>query len=169
MDILTFLESLGEQRIGAAASFVGHHVIGGLEIHGVHIAGLHELEDLHGLGGLGFDLLDFVRFDDDVLVLAKLVTFDDFAALDHLVFQGTDILLLDPLVVGPVEHVKGDTAATRAGEQAHRHGNQAKGQISRPNGSRHNVSPRTEKGARAAPSVESVAHDQDFDAGTCGR
>src|ERR1051326_1168796 len=51
-----------------------------------------EFEDLHGLRRLWLDLLDLFGLNDDVLVLAVLVTLDDVTAVDHFAIRQADIL-----------------------------------------------------------------------------
>src|SRR5258708_7374968 len=113
-DILALLQRLGEQRIRAASGFFGNHVIRRLEVHGIHFARLHEFEDLHRLRGLRLDLLDFLRLDDDVFVLAILVALDDIAALEDLVVRRANELLLYPMVIGATKLVERNAAAARA-------------------------------------------------------
>ena len=124
-DVFALFERLGEQGVGAAARFLGHHVIRRLEIDGIDVAGLHEFEDLHGLGGLRLDLLDLVGLDDDVFVLAELVALHDVGAVDDLAIRLTNVLLLEPRLVGAMEHVEGNAAAARTRKQAHGHGNES--------------------------------------------
>ena len=121
---LALFERLGEQRVGTASGFLRQHVIRGLEIDGVHIVGFHEFKDLHGLSGLRLDLLDLVGLDDDVFVFAEFVALHDLAALDHDVFDRADVLLLDALLVGTMQHVKRDAGTARAREQPYGHGNE---------------------------------------------
>ncbi len=126
-DILTLFEGLGQQRIRTTARLFGHHVVRRFEIHGIDVAGLHEFEDLHGLGGLRLDLLDLVGLDHDVLIFAKLVALDDVTAVDHDIFRLTNVLLFEPRLVRPVQHVEGNAAAARSRKQAHRHGDKSEG------------------------------------------
>src|SRR5262249_56743093 len=101
-----------------------------------------ELEDLHRLGGLGLDLLDLFRLNDHVLVLAVLVSFDDLAAVENLIVEGADELLLHSVVVRAMKLVERDARAPRTGMQTHRHGDKTEGKISRPDGGRHSLCPR---------------------------
>src|SRR5215469_4267094 len=139
-DVFAFLEGLGEQRVRAPARFLGKHVIGGIEVDRVDLGFLDELEDLHGLGGLGLDLLDLFGLDDDVLVLAEFVALDDLTAVDDLVLERANVLLLHPLQVGTVEHVEGDALTAGALQAADRKRDQAKGKVPGPNGGRHRFS-----------------------------
>ena len=112
---------LGQQRVGPAAGFIRHQKIRRFEVDGIHFLVLHELQDLHRLRGFGFDLLDFFRFDNDVLALAILVALDDLVAFDDALVMRAPELLFDTRVVVAVQHVEGDVIAARAGKQLYRH------------------------------------------------
>jgi hypothetical protein len=134
---LALLEGLSQKGIRPATRFLGKHVVGRFKENWIYLTGLDEFQDFHSLGGLGFDLLDLIRLDDDVFILAILITLHDFAAFYDFSVRQADILLLEARKIIAMQHVEGNPGTTRAGEKSDRHGNQAEGKISRPNRSRH--------------------------------
>ena len=126
-----------EQSVGLFAAFIGRHVIGALKVDGVDLVGLHELQDLHHLGGFGRDLLDILIVDDDVFVFLVLVAFDDVAARDGLVFRLAIHHLLDARIIVFVQQVEADGFAAGRAEQFDGKRHQTKSQMSLPNGAGH--------------------------------
>src|SRR5262249_49770745 len=104
--ITALAQSFEQQSIGLFAALIGRQVIGALEINGIDLGGLHELEHFHSLGRLGGDLLDLFVFDDHVLVFFVLVAFDDVAALDRLVLRLAVKNLLHARVIGFVQLIE---------------------------------------------------------------
>ena len=105
-DELALLKRLGQQRIRAAASFLGHHVIGGLEVNRIDFTRFHELEDFHCLGCFGFNFLDLFGLDDHVFILPVLVALHDFAAIQNLIVERANELLLHAMKIGAMKLVK---------------------------------------------------------------
>ena len=75
-----------------------------------------EFQNLHHLGGLGRDLLDFLVVDDDVVVFLVLVTLDEFAAGNGLVFRLAVDHLLDARVIRLMKQIETDGLAARGAE-----------------------------------------------------
>jgi hypothetical protein len=128
------LHGPNQQLVRLAPRRVGHRVVGGVVVEWIHFLALHEIENLHALGGRWRQLLDLLIVDQDVGVLGVLVALDDLAALDGAVTGRAIELLLDARVALFVELVEADLLAPCRREQADRDRDQAESEISLPNG-----------------------------------
>jgi hypothetical protein len=54
-------------------------------------------------------------------VFAIFVALDDVAAIQDLIIERANELLLDPMEISAMELVEGDAGAAGAGEETHRH------------------------------------------------
>jgi hypothetical protein len=99
---------------------------------GIDLLLVDEAQDLHDFFGGRRDFLNFVFFDQDVLVLFVLVAFDDLRALDEAVVVGAERRLLDAGEALLMELVKGGVLGAGRRVEADGDRNQTKGQHALP-------------------------------------
>lgn len=117
-----------KQQLGSAERHAGRsagQVLANLGVPALAALLYMVLHDPRLLVAMGAALSE-VAADTLVLAFPVLIPFDDFAAIEHLVVERTNELLLHAMKIGAMQLVERDARAPRAGEETHRHGNQAK-------------------------------------------
>ena len=94
-----------------------------IKIDGINLAFIDECQDIHGLSGCRGDLLDLLRFYEDILSFFVFVSFYDFGSLHKTGAGGTKQRLFEPRMAFVMKLVQRNSSRPRRGIQANRNGN----------------------------------------------
>src|SRR5260370_1567953 len=103
----------------------------------VDLIAAYELQDVHGCRRRRRDLLQFLIFDHDGLVLTGFVTLYDVGPVNELVFLSAVPDFFDPRQIFLVQHVKLHPFRPRGRKEPHGEGNESETDKSFPDGRRH--------------------------------
>ena len=129
-----------QQRVRLLAALIRGHVVGTLQVDGVHLVGLDEFQDLHHLGGARRRLPDILVLDHHVAILLVLVALNSLRARDRFVFKLAIGNLLDARMVVLVQYVEADGFAARRAEQTDGKRHHAEDQVALPDACCHTSS-----------------------------
>ena len=139
--IFGLLQSLREELIRLRSRLFRGHIIGALEIDGIHFCVVNELQNLHGSGCRRRDLLQLFVIYDNVFALARFVTLHDFAPVNGFVFLGAIPDFFDSREILAVQHVELYMFGTRRSEESDWKSNQSKTHKSLPHNGSHFLPP----------------------------
>src|SRR5260370_32189925 len=105
--------------------------------HRVDLIAAYELQDVHGCRRRRRDLLQFLIFDHDGLVLTGFVTLYDVGPVNELVFLSAVPDFFDPRQIFLVQHVKLHPFRPRGRKEPHGEGNESETDKSFSDGRRH--------------------------------
>ena len=151
---------LAEQGVGALAALRWDEVVRRLEVAGIDLVLLHEIEDVDRARPFERGALEVLIGEHDILSLGVLVSFDDLAPGNRLAVFGAYTLVLDGREVFGMEHSERDAISSDGGAQLDGNADESEADRSFPD-RRHSVLSvlrfhriETWKWARAGPAVE---------------
>src|SRR2546423_834961 len=111
---------LAKQRVRFLAAFCGHEVVRRLEVPGVDLVLLDEIEYVDCPGLLECRSLEIFVGEYDELSLLVLVALDDLVPRNSFAVSLTDALVLDGRKIFLVQEAKADVVGADCGLQLHR-------------------------------------------------
>ena len=132
-----------QQCVGLRAAPVGRHVVGPVEVDGIHLGEVHELLEVDGVGGPWLQRGQVVLGDHHVAALGDLVALRDGLGWHLAAVLGVHLAGPDPRAVARVDLIEPDVPLGDGRVQLHRDVDETEADRSAPDGTCHGALLRT--------------------------